>query len=74
MALTEKQAAKHGFAFAIEGLRAPSNPNTELYEGNLTIDNHTERFQGKSKDEVLKAVEQRLRSAGKLREDGDPED
>lgn len=60
MSLSRDEAAKQGFAFSIEGEKRPSNPSVEIWEGNLTIDNHTERIQGSSEEAVLAEVEKRL--------------
>jgi hypothetical protein len=66
MALSRSEAEKHGLAFSVEGETRPESPDQEVYEADLTIDGHTERFAGKSEEDVLNSVEKVLIARGKL--------
>ena len=64
--LSRDQAAENGLKFSIEGEARPEAPDQEIWAADLTIDGHTERFAGKSEEDVLAQAERVLIARGRL--------
>ena len=66
MSLSKGKAAELGLKFNIEGETRPEAPDQEIWAADLTIDGHTEKFAGKSEEDVLAQAEAVLIARGKL--------
>lgn len=64
--LSRDQAAENGLKFSIEGECRPEAPDQEIWAADLTIDGHTEKFAGKSEEDVLAQAERVLIARGRL--------
>lgn len=64
--LSRDQAAENGLKFSIEGEARPEAPDQEIWAADLTIDGHTERFAGKSEEDILVQAERVLIARGRL--------
>ncbi len=71
MALSKSEAEKQGLKFSIEGEARPEAPDQDIFEADLTIDGHTEKFAGKSEEDVLAQAEKVLKARGRGDDDGD---
>lgn len=69
--LSREKAEELGLKFSIEGEARPEAPDQEIWAADLTIDGHTERFAGKSEEELLEQVERVLLSRGRLQKSQD---
>lgn len=69
--LSRDKAEELGLKFSIEGEKRPEAPDQEIWAADLTIDGHTERFAGKSEDDILAQAERVLLSRGRLQRDQD---
>lgn len=70
MALSRAEAEANGLAFIEEGVRYRSDPDIEHFTADLTIDGHTEHFEGKSEEDVLLAAERVLNARGRFQTEG----
>lgn len=64
--LSRDKAEELGLKFSIEGEARPEAPDQDIWAADLTIDGHTERFAGKSEDDILVQAERVLVSRGRL--------
>lgn len=69
--LSRDQAEENGLKFSIEGEARPEAPDQDIWAADLTIDGHTERFAGKSEEDILEQAERVLISRGRLSQDAD---
>ncbi len=71
MSLSKSKAGELGLKFSIEGEARPEAPDQKIWAADLTIDGHTEKFTGKSKEDVLAQAEKVLIARGKLSKGSD---
>lgn len=64
--LSRDKAEELGLKFSIEGETRPEAPDQEIWAADLTIDGHTERFAGKSEEDILEQAQRVLVSRGRL--------
>lgn len=69
--LSRDKAEEFGLKFSIEGEARPEAPDQEIWAADLTIDGHTERFAGKSEDDLLAQAEKVLVSRGRISKGSD---
>ena len=69
MSLSKSEAEKHGLKFYREDETSPADPDQPIYEADLTLDNHTVTFAGKSEEEVLAQAERFLLGRGRISRD-----
>lgn len=69
MPLSRSEAEENGLKFSIEGEARPEAPDQEIWAADLTIDGHTERFAGKSEEDILAQANRVLLSRGRIEKD-----
>lgn len=72
MGLSRSEAEKNGLKFSIEGEARPEAPDQEIWAADLTIDGHTERFAGKSEEDILAQANKVLVARGRASSKADP--
>lgn len=66
MALSRSKAQSLGVAFSIEDERNPADPDQPIFQAQITRNDRTLNFTGKSEDQVLQEIENYLRRSGEL--------
>lgn len=67
MSLSKDKAGELGLMFSIKGDARPEDPDQEIWAADLTIDGHTERFTGKSEQDILEQAEKVLIARGRIK-------